>query len=146
MSLTVDLSQAVRRAESKKQVARMLADLPQADRRALLLDLLAEDESIGNAQRAPSVPAPREVRKARRGRPLKRRKTNGAGDDAGRTDTLLATLRPSPGMPVRDLAAKVYPDVDEASGRGRTRSLLTSLKKQGRVRNTGPGQWEVTER
>jgi hypothetical protein len=144
MSLTGDLAQAVRRAEAKKQVARLLAELPPEDRRGVLLDLLAGDEPAGVIERTRVSTVPRETQRSRRGRPVRRAKANGAAPDAGRTDTLLAALKASPRLPVVQLAAKVYPELDDKTARGRTRSLLSALKDQGRVKNPETGHWEAT--
>lgn len=146
---TDDLTLAAMRAQARQALNGVLAkfpELPHKDRRAVLLDL-AMEPAAHEPQHSTAAPEPRptHARTARRGRPVRRGKTSGhaAAPDEGRTDTLLATLKPAPGMPVTQLAAVVYPDVDTKSGRGRTRSLLTSLKKQGRVRNPSAGRWEV---
>jgi hypothetical protein len=151
--LSADLTLAARRAEARHALGALLTqfNLPAADRKAVLLDLAMESQPASPSASAPKYTTAQVAKVAigvaraiKRGRPVRRRKANGALHDAGRTDTLVATLKGAPGMPVADLAAKVYPDIDAESAKGRTRSLLTSLKKQGRVRNTNPGKWEVT--
>ncbi len=139
MDLTADLSQAVRRAETKRQIAKLLDPLPAADRKAVLLDLIAEGspssaapEVVGPPPRAP-VGRPRILHPAR--------PTDGEAA-TGRTDLLLGVLMEKPRTGIGDLAMRVYGDSGESS-RNRVRSLLASLKKQDRVRNVGTGEWEV---
>ena len=143
VDLTADLTQAVRRAETKQRIAGLLGALTTSDRRAVLLDLLAEqDASAAPRPQATTPPAAASVRR-RGGRPKKKAKSNGAGGaPQGRTEILIATLAPQPGLPIKAMSSAVYGDDSEAN-RNKTRSLLNALKKQGRVKSVAPGQWEV---
>ncbi|MGA2447042.1 MAG: hypothetical protein ABTD50_00025 [Polyangiaceae bacterium] len=148
MDLSADLALSARRHDMKQAIAAVLAkfDLPVADRRAVLLDLAMDGSSsagsIAATTSTPTGPAAaiQARKRTRRGRPMRHR---GTANDAGRTDTLLAALKASPGISVGDLAAKVYPDVNLSAAKGRTRSLLSALKASGRVRNPESGRWEV---
>ena len=144
VDLTADLTLAARRNEAKQAVAAVLArySLPSANRRAILLNLAVDPAAVGVtppvAQWTP--PAGPTVRAAKRGRP--RKAINGTGAK-GPTHTLMATLGPEPGMPIRKLSTAVYGD-DSQKNRNKTRSLLNSLKKQGKVDNPETGKWKVT--
>jgi hypothetical protein len=116
-----------------------------ADRCASLLALVAREQTGGRTHSSASrgatpMPAPPTPRRAP-GRPRKLK----SGPN-GRTVTLLTTLSQHPGLPLGELAKVTYGSDDETT-RNRTRSLLASLKKRKppRVRNTGPGKWEVTQ-
>ena len=53
-----------------------------------------------------------------------------------------AALAAKPGMPIPDLAARVY-GTDNDMNRKRIRSVLVGLKKQKRARQIGRGRWEA---
>lgn len=137
MDLTADLTLAARRAEAKQAVAAQLArfTLPAADRKAILLDLAMEVPVADTV----ATPQPRATPAAKRGRP--RKHTNGASGSL--TRKILATLGSEPGIPIRKLSTAVYGD-DSKENRIKTRSLLNSLKKQGKVNNPETGKWRVT--
>ena len=124
----------------------MLVGLSPADRRAVLLELLAEDQ-INEVSAAPvsNAAAPARVftkyRKGKGRHPATQvRPTEGA--TTGKTDTLIAVLTEHPRLAIRDLSKRVYGD-DAQDNQDRTRSLLAALKRSGRAMNFGPGEWEV---
>jgi hypothetical protein len=135
MDLSADLSRAVRRAETKRQISQLLVGLPADDRQAILLDLLAERASSGRPPRQVQN-APRDVGNGRQGHVAQ------VPEEGGRTDALVSMLKAKPGVSIGDMAEHVYGDLTEKS-RNKTRSLLAALKKRNIVRNTGTGQWEV---
>jgi hypothetical protein len=132
MGIRSDLESAVRRAETKKQVSRLLASLPVDDQRSILLDLVAEDGlpgSIGNGATRPKAAAEAPAVT----KPVK---------EQSRTDALLAALGEHPGMPISDLAAAVYGESNKQN-KANTRSLIAALYKQRRVKRVRPGEWKV---
>lgn len=132
MDLTADLSQALQRRETKRQIAKLLERLSASDRKAVLLDLIADGDDRAEAPEPKPVAA---------GRPPKPAETMGV-EAPGRTDTLLRLLTEQPGTSIGALATRVYGDAGESS-RNKVRSLLASLKKRGIVKNVGTGEWEV---
>ncbi|MBI3071422.1 MAG: hypothetical protein HYY84_04760 [Deltaproteobacteria bacterium] len=140
------------RKKTRTEIARLLARLASVDRCAVLSDLLVEEETPPTmpSVAAPALATPLAPQSAKRGRPPKPKVVTAEADSVdgptgakmGRTDTLLAVLRTRPGMPIRELAAEVYGD-DDKLNQNKTRSLLASLKKNTKVKNSGVGHWEV---
>ena len=108
-----------------------------SDRRSVLLDLLAE---CAPPQHTPKSNAG--FVDVGNGRGPKRQHS-GMFEGTGKIDAILATLKANPRIPILDLAAKVYGSNDK-NGAAKTRSLLFTLKKKGRVRSPSHGLWEVT--
>lgn len=135
-SIETDLAQALQRSRAKQAVSEALKSLPIADRRAVLFDVLAEVPTSAPPKAA--VPQAQRVNGERVGRPPR---ASGAVT-VGKTDAIVDALKGQPRMPIAQLSAKVYGDADRAS-QGKTRSLLAALKKQGRVKSVGVGQWEA---
>lgn len=59
-------------------------------------------------------------------------------------EAVIQALRAKPRASIKQLAVAVYGDETE-SHVGNVRANLTALGKQGRVKNVGFGQWEVTK-
>jgi hypothetical protein len=141
VSLTADFSQALLRLQIKKKVAPLLAPLTPSDRKAVLLDLLADDDDGG----APHVEAPVE----RHGRhPLPKLPKKAVGRPKatdGLAARLLELLRKKPGAAIRDYADALYGD-GGTDGQNKTRSLLAALKTRGLADNPTPGKWEATSK
>lgn len=141
MDLTADLNEALARRQTREKIAELLRKLSPADRRAVLLDLIAADHELpvtepNTAERSAAVPT-----RASRGRP--RRRKNGKRV-LGRTETLIEVLQEHPGMPIREIAVKVYGS-DSKRDQHQVRALLTALKGRKRVTNTSPGKWELVK-
>jgi hypothetical protein len=60
-----------------------------------------------------------------------------------KTAAVYQYLKDHPGGPIPVMAEAIYGSRDEKS-QDRARSLIAALKKRGRVKNVGSGQWEVT--
>lgn len=63
-----------------------------------------------------------------------------------KTDILIATIRGGGRLDYSRLAAKMYPDEDQIRARKKLRSMMSSLKKLGRIKNVGnrgDRMWEV---
>lgn len=139
---------AIRKATIKREAARLLAQLNAADRRDVLADLLLAEDEPGETIMVTSAADPvglgsrpkRATRRRRavasRGRPLgaKSRKTTKA-------DAIYGTIAAHPRMPITEIARTVYPDEEDAAHK--VRAALFNLKKQGRARSLGAGQWEA---
>lgn len=155
---------AMQKAKVKRIIAGPLATLSRDAQRDVLADLLlALDESLADVQigggnphegqrlnengvsvehaRIPTRSERRKERgskkRAKPGRPKGSRSAKGSG----KTDAILSALKAHPGWSIAEIAKIAYPD--EADATGKVRGLLSALKQQGRVKNVGPGKWEI---
>src|SRR5260370_4573423 len=133
---TPDFTTAIQKADMKRAIAAKLASLPRDAQRDVLADLLlALDEKTlpANGSVQPNKP-----HKESPGRPKGAINTNGES----RTAVLVAALKAEPGASIGKLALATY-GKDDKVRKGNLPALMTSLKKQGRVKNVGSGKWEV---
>lgn len=133
-----DLTQAIERAEIRREIQKLLSGLTPETQRQLLADLLVALESH---------PETTQRGKAKEGalRSTERSKGTTRAGGGARTNSLLEALKSQAGIPIQELAMKVY-GFDDHKAKTKVRALLWSLKSQGRVTNIGTGKWEVVAR
>ncbi|MCC6528168.1 MAG: hypothetical protein IT373_36310 [Polyangiaceae bacterium] len=105
-----------------------LRGLTSEERRSVLVAVAAADLA---ASVPPTVPVPSE--------------SSPAPADS-KTERILGALREIPGMPIRDLAVRVYGEVTKAT-ESNTRSLLAALARKAppAVRRVSKGRWVAVE-
>jgi hypothetical protein len=155
MGISSDLASAVQRLQAKQAIrSQIRSAFPDAiERRAFLLDLVAEDESASENAKPTSAHAPPKPDRSRRARARAAKKVSGRQKtrtphhdrDDGRTDKLFALLAKTRGAPIGDLTKQIYGDAAKGS-QANLRSLLVALKAQGRVNNYERGKWEVVQK
>lgn len=133
-----EFKQAIKRAETKKQIKSALDLFPHQTQREILSELLTD--LVDGAHASSPADAPREEEEQEETEPgpvLVLRPT--------RASQVVSYLRAHPKSPIRKIASEVYGE-DDKHAQGQVRSVLTSLKKQGVIRNVGFGEWEVIGR
>ena len=126
---------AMERARIKRSVVALLAPLSLDEQGTILADLLlALDEETDEGEKTPTPPLPEEIEELF--------KNPQPGNGTGRKAAVIAALMAAPRMPIADLAAKVYGNANNNS-KSKVRAMLWGLKKQGRIKRTGPAKWEV---
>lgn len=134
MNIASSLKAAVARAETKQAVKRLLHLLTPDDRAGVLADLLAEEGASGTASGKLRVSGSRHPRSRARSLSMPN----------GLKGKLLAALRDKPGMPIADLAARLYGQANRKN-HSNVRSMLAALKNKGLVTAPERGKWEVVE-
>ena len=125
---------AKEKARIKRAVLQLLASLPHGAQEDVLADIVLAYEEGEAGTQLELMPVHKNGA-GRRGRPV-------ATSSAGKTETVEATLRAHPRMPIIEIAKTAYPGEEEATHK--VRAILWSLKRQGRAKNVGTGLWEVT--
>lgn len=143
MDLSKDLASAVERSTVKRNVALAIAKLSPADRRGVLLDLLAEDDAPREIVESNGVAAQRPQRRPTNERTQAQPPAVGGGE-GGRAN-VLAALKSRPGAKSIELAEVIFgvEGARDKKKQSRVRSALFTLKKQNKVRSLGSGRWEV---
>jgi hypothetical protein len=137
MAIPKELAAAVKRAEIKRQVSDLLAQLSATERKMVLADLFTEHDAT--SPRRSSEDSPSEDARASTGR----RRT--ADTATSKKDQLHRLLCDRPGIPISEMALEIY-DTDDALAMRRIRAILVGLKKQGRVTNRKRGIWKGVTR
>ena len=141
---------AIHRAKVKRHIVEQLAKLPNEDtRREMLADLILEldgpprnfAEAMLKHQTAQQLRPHIKPAVLPRGRPV----GSFEGATEGRTAAVVAALRKEPHMSIADLTKAVYPE-DPEGAKHKVRAILSSLKKQGRIKSVGVGKWEVVNK
>ena len=144
MDFSADLSQAILRRETKEAVAALLGKLTPADRKAVLLDLLAEGAVAAPPLTQPATQVNTMIAAAvARVAPSKVAAVQ-QGGSAKLGDRLLALVRQKPGMPISEMGQALYGDAG-ADGQNKARSLMASLRKKGLVESFATGKWKAVE-
>jgi len=133
MSAPRDFNNRVLRAEVKQAVSEQLARLDGKVREDVVLELLAEiaPATLRALGRQSAEEGPKD-------------KKGPASGSRGKTETVLETLRETPGTSIHDLAMAAYGDTS-ADSTSKVRSILASLKRQKKVRKIGRqrGKWRA---
>ena len=139
MANSINIESALQKARTKRDLAKLLAELSRSDQRDILVDLLAAlEEPSSSIDKADRKKTPTVAAKTNDTEPT-------AGEDQKTNrEQVVDVLRGSPGVAIKAIAMSVYGDDGERSV-GRVRAILTVLKKQGRAKNTSFGKWSAKE-
>jgi hypothetical protein len=152
-SLAAHMQQALQRFQSKVSVDAVLRGLSADARQAVLVDLLAayDQEASGTSSvptlTAPVVTTPRvglQSRPAERGGPAVSPPNATRTNAAPIADRLLAVLQGQPEAPIEQLTQTLYGSSD-AANRNRLSTVLSQLKRRGKVHMVRRGKWRVVE-
>lgn len=127
----IEIEGAIERINLRRHIAEQLRALPAADRRTILLELLAE-----TGDEAPHNNGVSHKAKARARRQVAMVLDNGTSN----RQAVLQALVDSPGISLSEIAERVYRTNTPVTV-ARIRAILTVLKKKGLVRNPKQGKW-----
>jgi len=135
-----ELEAAIRWADKKAAIERTLGGLSGEDQRRMLTELLM-------ARRLTSPSQKQQRSSLANVEPMPARDRIATNDDppVRKTDLLVDFLRTNPDAKIPQITKSLYGTDDDERMKSKVRSMLTSLKKQGRVkRGSKVGRWKAT--